>query len=126
MRYASNTATTFMTMRCKSVIAIIRVNTIISITTVCTTVRAIADAVCDCYTIACPATGQPDPGTDARLRIVHRRASPARITGHRVQRDTGTATFTIQQQPIEHTVAVGPDYVYATAAATVLASESMR
>lgn len=93
MRYAPNTATAVVTMRRESVIAIIRINAVISVASTrsghssSTTVPAIAVTTRDRYAIARPAHHQPNSTRrDTRLRIVHRRTAPTGVAGRRIQR----------------------------------------
>lgn len=133
VRYAPNTAAAVVTMRRESVIAIIRINALISVASTrsghsssTSTVPTAAVTSRDRYAIACPAHHQSDSTRrDARLRIVHRRTAPAGITGRRVQRHTGTSRVTsVQQQCVQHAFTIRPDYVDATASTAVLTARS--
>lgn len=88
VRYAPNTAAAVVTMRREAVIAVIRINALISIASTrsghssSTTVPASAVTARDRYAIACPAHHQSNSTCrDARLRVVHRRTAPAGVAG---------------------------------------------
>lgn len=132
VRYAPNTAAAVVTMRRKAVIAIIRINAIISVTSTrsghscSTTVPASAVTTRDRYAIACPAHHQSNTTRrDTRLRIVHRRTAPTGIAGRRIQRYTGTSRVSsVQQQRIQHAFTIRPNHVDAAASAAVLTTRS--
>lgn len=127
VRYAPNTATAIVTMRGKSVIAIERVHTFFAITggnsdsTTCSPIPVRAVTTRDRYAIACTSRRQPNSASrNTRLRVVHRRTASTRVARRRIERQTRTPRIPVQQQRVQHTLAVRPDHVYTAASAAVL------